>query len=166
MSHRSVVSLIEDTAKSLADNIQFGYGRRSDFNIIKSKSYPYIWLLPLTATPRYAFEDTENYMKTWNCIVLFLAEDNTSNDETEYKPILDDLDDLLDKFVNRLNDYYLKTSDTVGAITLRGFQQTPFLKDDADILSGWFLSFQLQTSNDFNFCVEDNIALYGNIPPA
>lgn len=91
-----------------------------------------------------------------------MQEDSTSSNETEYKPILDDMDDLLDRFVNRLNDYYLKTSDTVGAITLRGFQQTPFLKGDADILSGWFLSFQLQTSDDFTYCTPDNIALYAN----
>lgn len=161
MSHRSVVALIKDTAESLADNIQFGYGRRSDFNLITNPSFPYIWLLPLTANPTYAINDTQNYMKTWNCIVLFLAEDRTDSDETEYKPVLDDMDDLVDKFVNRLNDFYLKSSDTVGAITLRNFSQTPFLKSDADILSGWFISFQMVVSDDFSYCLDpDNVRLY------
>jgi hypothetical protein len=161
MSHQSVVLLMEDVTKSLGDNLQFGYGRRSDFNLIQSKALPFVWLLPLTANPIYTNNNnTENYQKQWNCIVFFAAADKPDSTETEYKPILDQMDVLLDKFINRLNDFYLKGSDTVGPLTIRNLTQTPFFKSDAAVLTGWFLSFQLIVSDDFIYCTPDNIALY------
>jgi hypothetical protein len=163
MSHRSVVQLIKDTAVSIADNIQFGYGRRSDFNLQQNPSQPWIWLLPLTANPTYTNNNnTENYQKTWNCIVLFAAFDESAGTEKETKVILDTTDELADIFINRLNDWSNKTSDTVGAVTLRNFQQNPFIKSDADVFTGWFISFQLVVSDDFDYCTPDNEVLYAN----
>ena len=162
MSHQSVVLLMKDVAESLADNVQFGYGRRSDFNLIQSKNPPFIWLLPLTANPIYTNNNnTENYQKAWNCIVFFAEQDSDSSTETEYKPILDTTDELLDKFVNRLNDFYLSNQDAVGPLTIRNLSQTPFFKSDAGVFTGWFLSFQLVVSDDFVYCTPDNIVLYG-----
>jgi hypothetical protein len=163
VSHLSVRTLIKDAAQSLADNIQFGYGRRSDFNLIKDPSSPYVWLLPLTSNPRFAVNNVEIYQKTWNCIVLFLYEDRTDSIETEFDHILDDMDTLVDKFIIRLNDFYLKSTDTVGTITLQNFSQNPFIKSDADIFTGWFLTFQMVVSSDFEYCTPDNIALYANL---
>ena len=160
MSHQSVVQLIQDTAQSLADNIQFGYGRRSDFNIIQSKSFPYIWLAPLTASISYTVNNTINYQKTWNCSVLFFELDREDSIETEYKPILDTLDTLVDKFLNRLNDWSLTEQDNVGAITIRNITQNPFFKTDSDVLTGWVITFQLITPDDFLYCTPDNIAIY------
>lgn len=161
MGHKSVVQLINDTVKSLSDNIQFGYGRRSDFDVIKSKSFPMIWLLPLTANPSYVSIEVENYQKTWNVIILFLQADEAGSDEDDYKPILDEMDDLVDKFVNRLNDFYLKGTDEVGPLTLRNINQTPFFKSDASINTGWLVSFQMVVSDSFEYCSPDNIVLYG-----
>ena len=162
MSHRSVVQLIKDSATSLGDNIQFGYGRRSDFNLIENPASPWIWLLPLTSNPGYTVNNVENYQKTWNCIVVFLERDRPDSNEKEYKPILDSMDELLDKFINRLNDWSFKSTDVVGAVTLRNFQQTPFFKNDSDIFTGWIVSFQMVVSDDFEYCTPDNIAIYAN----
>lgn len=162
MSHRSVVSLFENAAKSLSDNIQFGYGRRSDFNQNPDISYPYIWLLPLTANPAYVVNDAENYQKTWNCILVFLKADKTDSLETEYKPILDEMDELVDKFINRVNDWSLNSEDVVGQVTIRGISQNWIIKGDADVFTGWFVSFQLVVSDNFEYCTPDNIKLYDN----
>lgn len=166
MSHRSVVQLIKDAATSLGDNIQFGYGQRTDFNS-KQKDVlfdqPWVWLIPLTANPVYTTNGgTENYQKQWNCFMLFLQQDQSDSIETQYKPILDNMDELVDKFVNRLNDWSMKSTDTVGAVTIRNFNQGALIKNDADIFTGWFLSFQLITSDDFEYCTPDNVELYAN----
>ena len=163
MSHRSVVQLIKDTATSLGDNIQFGYGQRSDFKLIQNKDQPFVWLLPLSSNPIYTNNGgTENYMKQWNCSVLFLDVDRPDSIQTEYKPVLDNMDELLDKFINRLNDWYLHSSDTVGPTIIRNFSQVPLVKEDAEVMTGWFLTFQLVVSDNFNYCTPDNVALYDN----
>jgi hypothetical protein len=163
VSHKSVIQLIEDTANSLGDNIQFGYGRRSDFNLQNSPFEPWVWLLPLTANPIYTNNNnTENYQKQWNVIILFARMDQTGSTEKESKQIMDVTDELADKFINRLNDWSYKKSDVVGAITIRNFSQTPFIKSDADIFTGWFVSFQMIVSDDFLYCTPENVVLYGN----
>jgi hypothetical protein len=136
---------------------------RTEFNQRRDKGDLFIWLLPLTASPQFTNNNsTENYQKAWNCSVVFLHKDTTDSVETEYADIWDVTDNLADKFVNRLNDWSMKATDTVGAVTLQGFQQTPFLKDDADIYSGWVLTFQMVVSDDFEYCTPENISLYAD----
>ena len=163
MSHRSVVNLINDVAVSLSDGVQFGYGVRSDFNQSEKKGESFIWMVPLTANPTYTNNDnTENYQKTWNCIILFFKMDKTDSEPTHYQEILNETDELVDRFINKLNDWAYHQSDTVGATILRNFQQTPYIKADADIMTGWWLSFQLTVSDDFDYCTPENIDLYEN----
>lgn len=160
MSHRSVVQLIHDTVSSLSDGIQFGYGQRTDFNQILSKPDLWAWLLPLTANPQFTVNDVEMYQKRWNCIILFCRIVQSGDTEIEQKPVLDDLDELVDKFIHRLNEFYLSQIDTVGPVTLSNFQQTPFFKKDADIFTGWFVTFQMVTPDDFDYCTPENVELY------
>ena len=47
MTHESVITLLEDTAKSLGDSVQFGYGALEDFNTIPNKIFPYVWVFPM-----------------------------------------------------------------------------------------------------------------------
>ena len=160
MSHRSVVALLEDTAKSLGDNIQFGYGRRSDFNLITNKRYTFIWAAELNASVSFAVNNTHNYQKRWNVTIYFSELDKPGSVETEYVVILNDLDILIDMFLNRLNDWSMKTTDTVGQITIQNINQRTNIKKDADITTGWIISFQLVTPDDFVYCTPDNIELY------
>jgi|SRR5690606_19820134 len=163
MSHRSVRLLIEDAAKSLGDSIQFGHGKRTEFNQKKKPEDPWIWLLPLNAIPRYTNNNsTENYEKQWNVIMVFLKMDRSDSLETEYNPILDDMDDLVDRFINRLNDWSMKATDTVGDLTIQNISQTNFIKSDADIYTGWFVSFQMIVSDDFEYCTPENVVIYGD----
>ncbi len=160
MSHQSVRLLLQDVAKSLADNIQFAAGRHSEFNMKQSVSYPWIWLLPITANPTFAVNDVEHYQKTWNIALLFFDKDAFDATEGPSNDILDQQDETVDKFIHRLNDWSMKLQDTVGEITLRGFSQQPFYKDDAGIHTGWLLTFQMVTPDDFEYCTPDNIEIY------
>lgn len=162
MSHRSVVTLLQDAAESLSDAIQFGYGRRSDYNLTEKKKNIMVWLLPLTATPAYTVNNTENYQKTWNCAVFFFQLTPSDTTEKEFTPVLHDLDELVDQFVNRVNDWSMKSADTVGAVTLQNFQQYSVIKENADISTGWLLQFQMTTSDDFHYCTPENVRLYAN----
>jgi hypothetical protein len=160
MSYQSVRLLLQDVAKSLADNIQFAAGRHSEFNMKKSVSYPWIWLLPITASPRFAVNDVEHFEKTWNIALLFFDKDAFDAKEGPSNDILDAQDQTVDKFIIRLNDWSMKLEDTVGAITLRGFNQQPFYKDDAGIHTGWLLTFSMTVPDSFEYCTPDNIAIY------
>lgn len=147
MSHKGIRLLIEDTARSLGDDIQFTYGRDSDFNILRDKRYPFIQLDLLNSAASFSVNNVSNYSKGWNVFLLFHQLDNEASDQDEYKIILDDMDHLLDKFVQQLN----KHDD----IIIQGINQQPFIKATADTLTGWTLSFQLIINDNWDYCANE-----------
>lgn len=164
MSHQSVRLLLQDVAKSLADNIQFGYGRHTEFNIISNRTTfqpPYIWLLPLTAGGRFR-NDTKT--KRWNVAMLFMDHDRSDASHDESTVILDTQDTFVEKFMQALDDWSERSYDTLGPVTLENDSQNPFYKDNAGIHTGWRLDFQIIVSDDFTYCTPENVELYaGNI---
>lgn len=149
MSHKGIRLLIQDAAQSLGDDIQFDYARTSDFNVTASaQRYPFITLDLLSAIPEYTVNGVSNYMKRWLCNMAFYGLDKEGSTQDEYEKILDDADDLVDKFLNKLN-FYSEKSDT---LLIASVNQTPFLKVGSAILTGFTLSFQLQQTDQFNYC--------------
>jgi hypothetical protein len=125
MSHQSVRLLLRDVSNSLADNIEFKGGRESEFNNLKSKATRYRWLLPLTASPRFAVNNTHVYMKTWNVAILFMQQDKFDANADQTNTIHDEQDLAVDAFINRLNDWSETSRDIVGQVTIQNISQTP-----------------------------------------
>lgn len=147
MSHKGIRLLIEDTARSLGDDIQFTYGRDSDFNVMNDKRYPFIQLDLLNSAASFSVNNVSNYSKGWNVFLLFHQLDKEASDQDDYKIILDDMDHLLDRFVQQIN----KHDD----IIIQGINQQPFIKATADTLTGWTLSFQLIINDNWDYCAND-----------
>lgn len=142
--------MIESTAKSLADDIQFTYARTSDFNMMRDKKYPFVTLDPLNATPQ--FTDTGvTYIKAWSCNMAFYELDKKGSTQSEYALILDEISNYVDKFINKLNLY----STQADTIVISGVTQTAFIKATADILTGYLLTFTLLAQDDFDYCADD-----------
>lgn len=159
MSHKSIRLLLEDVAKSLSDKVRFGYGRRTEFNMIEKKRYPYIWLLPLSGSRRYINNESTK-TKTWSIALVFLDQDKADANEKESERILDAQDLIVDRYLQQLDDWYERSYDTIGAFTIQNDNQQPFYKDDADIHTGWLLTFQIVVSDDFEYCTPENERLY------
>lgn len=152
MSHKGLRLLIQDAAKSLGDDILFSYGRTSDFNQIRELNPVSINLDLLSASPTFANNNVSNYTKTWQVAVSFYMFDEMASTQEQYALILDNLDDLVDKFVNKLNTYSFQTNIDSDDILLSGFSQTPFIKALDAVLTGFTLTFSLQVSDQFNYC--------------
>lgn len=162
MSHHSVKTLLENVAKSLSDKVQFGYGRRSEFNMIEDKRYPYIWALPLTASGRFRDNQSTN-TKTWNVALVFLDQDKADANEKESEDILDEQDEVVNAYMQRLDEMYLSELDemhvTGNLLEIRNDNYQPFYKDDSDIHTGWLVTFQLIVPDTF-VCTPDTIDFY------
>jgi len=161
MSHKALRLLIRDVAKSLADNIKFGYGRGSDFNVIRDKTYPYIWMDPLQVATTFSNNDVQNYQKTWSVTMAFYKMDTEGSTEEQYQLILDEMDELVDRFLNKLNRFS-ETQEAEGdlitdEIVITSVAQMPFIKLMADILTGYALTFTIQVPDKFDYC-----SLYDN----
>lgn len=152
MSHKGIRLLIEHTAKSLADNITFDYGRRSDTNTERDIKYPLIACNPLSATASYTVNNTSNYIKVWQVQIGFLQLDDEASDQETYSKYLDEMNHLADMFINKLN--FNAQGDCVesGDIVITGISQQPFIKIMKDIVTGYVMNFSIQETDDFNYC--------------
>lgn len=146
MNHKSVRALMQDTALSTDKTVSFGYGRPTDFNAIPNKKYPFIWLDPLNATGGLT-EGAYNYTKVYNIGLSFFDQDRVDSIQTQYAEILDNMNNLADKFLVRLNN-----ADNI--VLLSSISQSPAIKVFADCLTGYTMTFTIQVPDQFNYCAE------------
>jgi ATP:corrinoid adenosyltransferase len=151
VSHKGIRVLLEDTARSLGDDIQFDYGRTSDFNQLRDKRYPFISVSPLTASASYTVNNVFNYAKTYQVSAAFYQLDREDSGQDQYALILDEMNALADNFINKLN-YYMETCLSSDELIITGVSQQPFIKATADILTGYIMTFSVQVTDDFNYC--------------
>jgi hypothetical protein len=152
VSHKGIRLLLEDTAKSLGDDIQFDYGRTSDFNQLRNKQYPFISVSPLNASASYTVNNTFNYSKTYQVQMAFYQLDKENSDQSKYALILDQMNELADNFVNKLNYYIERCQIDSDSIIITNVSQQPFIKATADILTGYIMTLSIQVSDNFNYC--------------
>lgn len=148
MSHKGIRALIEKASLSLRDDIQFSYGRTSDFNLIRNKQYPFVTCDTLTSSASFSDNNVLNYTKTWSASMAFYMLDNAESIADEYSLILDDTDKLVDQFIQKINN---ALNDEDGVLILNMNQQA-FIKATSDILTGHLLSFQIQVPDNWDYC--------------
>lgn len=142
MSHKSVRALIETTVKSIQDGLQYSYGKDTDFNQDTKRDFLMVNTEPLSQTPSYAVNGVTNYSVAWQVRMVFYKFD--TEDSINYADILDETSDLVDTFLNRLNQ--------VDTVLITGINVTSVIKVMADCLTGHLLSFTLTPNDDYNYC--------------
>ena len=152
--HQSVRELIEEKALGAGTDIQFGYGRGSDFNIIKDKAYPYIWLDPLNSTI-VINEDNMTISETYSVNLIFYKFDSPDSTQDDYKLLLDQTDVIVHQFIRDLQNDLLNDDDTLtltsNNVLIGSITKTPFIKQMADCLTGFSLSFSLTVPDNFDY---------------
>lgn len=161
MSHQAVREFISDVAVSLADDVLFGYGRASDFNMRKDKEYPYVWLDPLQSTIAIT-GDGRAFTETYNVSLSFYKFDSMDSTEDQYKLILDQVDVLVQTFIRKLNEnieaqYEIPTVLATYNTEITNINKSPFIKVFDDCLTGFILSFSLTVPDNFDYC-----SIYGS----
>jgi hypothetical protein len=156
MGHKDVRLFIQDVAESLRTDVKFGYGRASDFNQIKDKQYPYIWLDPLISSMTLG-EDGLNFTESYTVSLSFYKFDEMDSTEDEYKVILDDVDTLVQKFIRKINenlenDYSGDMVLTTWNTRVENINKQPFIKVMADVLTGFILTFDFVVPDNFEYC--------------
>lgn len=157
MTHASLVDLLEDVAKSLADNVQFGYGAIEDFNSIPNKTYPFVWLYPLEGqfvTGDGKLTSAVEFGVTMN----FLNLDNPKGAEFDTAQTWDTGFQTMEKYVHKLDEFILGDPEEEAEaivtdmvrITRSNFEAGR--KATGDVLSGWVLKMTIEVPSDFDYC--------------
>lgn len=156
MTHASVITLLEDVAKSLGDSVRFGYGSLDDFNSISNKVYPFIWLEPIKG--EFPVDESgPSSTLDFDMQLIFLNLDSVKGAERETAETWDKSFDLMEQFVHKLNRFVMGDSDLTGLVTSNNIEITqvrfePYRKITGDALTGWTLNLRMLTPTEFNYC--------------
>ena len=134
MSYQSVVNIIRDTANEVNPTGYFSHGRRSDFTLENDKTFPQIFLLPLSSD----VDLTNNYSELYSATIMFLDKDSPDSSQEKREEIIAAMDDLCRSFVNSI---YLADGFTVG-----GIRTQPYYRELNQVGSGYILSFRILTT--------------------
>ena len=154
MTHESVITLLDDTAKSLGDSVQFGYGALEDFNTIPNKTFPYVWVFPMKGEFAKQGQNVGSIVE-FDIEVNFIVLDSVTGNHYETAKAWDDAFQLMEKFAHKLDQFVngydpkVPSSDIIELDRLR-FEAGR--KSTGDVLSGWKLGFLLRVPTQFEYC--------------
>lgn len=136
MEYASVQTLINDTVDDLGYSVMFGHGRDADFNQMKDRKYPLVWLDPMEVTTSNpaSFDNTER----WAISMVFLVKaDKTDNSESQ-NSLVDFSETIARDFIAKLNDN--DNVDFANNPTIKPLHRTTF---GVEHTSGCILTFSL-----------------------
>jgi len=99
-------------------------------------------LMPATAV--FAVDGVFNYSKSWVIRTAFYKYDSQAS--IDYYEIHDELDPLVDQFVNKFN----QRDDLV----ILSVSEEPFVKALSAILTGYLVTLTVRLNDDFDYCYE------------
>lgn len=134
MSYQAVVNIIRDTANEVNPDGFFSHGRRSDFTLENDKTFPQIFLLPLSSD----VDLTNNYSELYTATVMFLDKDSPDSSQEKREEIIAKMDDLCRDFVN--------TIYVADGFQVSGIRTQPYYREMNQVGSGYILSFRIQTT--------------------
>jgi hypothetical protein len=148
MTRTEVRTLIETGINTLVESYAYGGGRISEWNSDRGRSYPMIWLDEETFVASTSFVNFSLPVNDWEINLHIARKDAVDSIEDQYVPLIDDCDLIAQKLIKNYNAV-VSDSDT---ISITGISRTPFIKKNADCLTGVVLSFTLNAPDKTNLC--------------
>ena len=150
--HESIRTFIEDTVKSLRDDITFSYSRQSDFNSLSDKNDVCVHLDPLEWMPVIV----DNSMhKQWTVGMFIFKQGSPDDTEEQFVPLLDETAELAEEFlvrINRTDDEDPTEPIRTDVIQITNPSAKPAIKVLSNCLTGWLLNFTIVAPDNFEYC--------------
>lgn len=148
MTRTEVRTFINAGITTLVESYAYGGGRISEWNSDRGRSYPMIWLDEQTFAVGTSFVNFTLPVNDWEINLHIARKDAADSIEDQYVPLIDACDLIAQKLIKNYNAV-ISGSDSL-AIT--GVSRTPFIKKNADCLTGVILSFTLNDPDKTNLC--------------
>lgn len=148
MKRSEVRTFINSGILTLIESFSYGSGRISEWNSDRGNSYPMIWLDEETFQPSTELANNTLPQDSWTINLHIARKDAVDSSPEQYTALIDDCDFTAQKLINIYN-VSLSSSEEV-AIT--NITRSPFIKKNADCLTGVMLSFTLVAPDKTNLC--------------
>lgn len=145
MNRSEVRAFLEAGVNELTPALEFGAGLITDFNSIRSHTYPSAWQVTASVNVEAEFSAP---IASWDIQLVIGQKDRMDSSPQEYEAILDECDTIAQKLIYQ----YRNIVSGYKLTTMNGITREPFVKKHADCLSGVILSFTLVSPDQTDVC--------------
>ena len=145
MRRQAVRSFLEDGIILLTD-VTYGSGRVTEWNSDRIRVYPMAWIESLRTSSDIT--SMELLYDTWSIKIHIAKKDTADSVEVRYEALIDDCDEMAQELIR----YYNQVVSGYKLVTITGINREPFIKKNADCLTGVILSFDLTAPDTTNLC--------------
>jgi len=132
-------------------DVTYGTGRISEWNSNRLRTYPMAWIESLRVTTELT--PALLRMDTWRVRIHIADRDIADSIEEQYEAIIDDCDYYAQQLLKYYSDYIDETQVlSFKRITLSNITRDPFIKKNADCLTGVMLSFDMTAPDTSEVC--------------
>ncbi len=146
MKRTEVKDFINAGINAIDAGIAYGTGRISEFNSDRMMSYPHIWMEPLVVNT--TIENIGLPYDSWSIKLHIAKKDQVDSSADQYEQLVDECDLIAQELVQKYNQIV----SGYKLVTLTSISREPFVKKNADNLSGVILSFTLNAPDITNLC--------------
>lgn len=149
MTRKEVSEFIESGVKLLKPKTQYGRGRLSQWNSSRKHVYPKVWQVTSGDTGVDSeFSPALTPIDSWPIELRVAFKDSQDSVEDQYEDLVDDADRLAQRLVYALNQVVQSTPTAV----ITNISRTPFIKKNADDITGVILTFTIQAADLTSNC--------------
>jgi len=148
MKRSEVRNFINSGVAAITPQLEFGSGMLTDFNSERSNIYPKVWLESLevdTVVPSSAPVDT------WPIKLYIAWKDQMDSKPEQYEDLVDKADFIAQKLIYQ----YRNVVTGYKLVEILADKREPWIKKNADCLTGVVLSFDLKATDATDVCVDD-----------
>lgn len=149
MTRAEVNEFLKSGVNALRPSVEYGRGRIFEFNSIRNHNYPAAWWLTgEDSAVNTELSDNSTPIDNWNIKIRIAQIHKADATAEEYEGIVDECD----RIAQRLRYKYDQIVSGYKLVTITGVERVPFVKDQADCLSGVDFSFNLVAVDTTNNC--------------
>lgn len=148
MTRAEIKEFIRLGVAALNPTVEFDSGLLTDFNSQRAHVYPKVWLeSPETQSDYFLSAPLDDW-----AIKLYIASlDKMDSAPAQYEDLVDKADFIAQKLLYQ----YRTIIEGYKLLSLEGTKREPWIKKNADCLTGIILSFNLKGPDQTEVCVDD-----------
>lgn len=149
MTRRELSDFLETGVKALSPKTTFGRGRLSEWNSRRDHVYPKVWQVTSQEDGvQSEFSPTMTPIDNWPVELRVAFRDSQDSTEEQYEELVDEADRLAQRLMYQYNIIVASTP----LVTISGISRTPFIKKNADDITGVILRFTVQATDLTSNC--------------
>ena len=142
MTRKEIATFIEDGVKLLSPKTDYGRGRISEWNSDREHNYPKVWQVSTDNDgTNTQFSPTLTPVDSWPIELRIAFKDSQASTEEQYEDLVDEADRLAQKLIYNLNQIV----QTTPLVNISGIKRAPFIKKNADDITGVILTFTIES---------------------